>query len=66
MKKTVEFSQVQFLIKWWMQQVPRSQKVQKTVEVPRMWYMNTIVDMVEMKRQVPTTQTNRRGKVSIP
>ena len=33
------------------------QKVQKTVEAPRMWYMNTIVDMLEMKRQVPTTQT---------
>ena len=49
-KKTVEFSQVQFLIKWWMQQVPISQKVQKTVEAPRMWYMNTIVDMLEMKR----------------
>ena len=39
-----------------------SQKVQKTVEAPRMWYMNTIVDMLEMKRQVPTTQTNRRRK----
>ena len=28
-----------------------SQKVQKTVEAPRMWYMNTIVEMLEMKRQ---------------
>ena len=61
-KKTVEFSQVQFLIKWWMQQVPMRQKVQQTVEAPRMWYMNTIVDMLEMKRRVPTTQTNRRRK----
>ena len=41
---------MQFLIKWWMQQVPMSQKVHKTVEAPRMWYMNTIVDMLEMKR----------------
>ena len=24
--------------------------------------MNTIIDMLEMKRQVPTTQTNRRRK----
>ena len=41
-------------------EVLSSQKVQKTVEAPRMWYTNTIVDMLEMKRQVPTTQTNRR------
>ena len=53
---------MQFFIKWWMQQVPKSQKVQKTVEAPRMWYMNTIVDMLEMKRHVPTTQTNRSKK----
>ena len=39
-----------------------SHKVQKTVEAPRMWHMNTIVDMLEMQRQVPTTQTNRRRK----
>ena len=26
-----------------------SQKVQKTVKAPRKWYMNTIVDMLEMK-----------------
>ena len=40
-----------------------SQKVQKTVDAPRMWHMNTIVDMlVEMQRQVPTTQTNRSRK----
>ena len=58
--KSRESSQVQFLIKWWMQQAPMSQKVHKTVEAPRMWYMNTIVDMLEMKREVPTTQTNRR------
>ena len=45
-----------------MQQVPMSQKEQKTVEAPRMWCMNTIVDMMEMKCQVPTTQTNRRRK----
>ena len=51
-RKTVEFSQVQFLIKW-MQQVPMSQRLQKTVEATRMWYMNTIVDMLEMQRQVP-------------
>ena len=36
-----------------------SQEVQRTVEATRMWYMNTIVDMLEMKRQVPITQTNR-------
>ena len=54
---------MQSLIKWWMQQVPMSQKAQKTAEAPRMWYMNTIVDMlVVMQRQVPTTQTNRRRK----
>ena len=34
-----------------------SQKVQKTVEAPRMWYMKTIVDKLEMNRQ-----TNRRRK----
>ena len=39
-----------------------SQKVQEIVETPRMWYMNKIVDMLKMKRQVPTTQTNRRRK----
>ena len=39
-----------------------SQKVQKTVEAPRMWYMNAIVDMLEMQRQVHTTQTSRRRK----
>ena len=39
-----------------------SQKVHETVEAPLMWYMNTIVDMLEMKRQVPTPQTNRRRK----
>ena len=51
-RKTVKFSQVQFLIMWWMQRVPMGQKVQKTVEPPRMWYMNTIVDMlVEMQMQ---------------
>ena len=51
-RKTVKFSQVQFLIMWWMQRVPMGQKVQKTVEPPRMWYMNTIVDMlVEMQTQ---------------
>ena len=45
-----------FLIQWWMQQVPVSQKVHKTVEAPQMQYMSTIVDMlVEMQRQVPTT-----------
>ena len=27
-----------------------------------MWYMNTIVDMLEMKHQIPTTQANRRRK----
>ena len=27
-----------------------SQKVQKTVEAPRMMFMNTIVDMLETKR----------------
>ena len=53
---------MQFLIKWWMQQVPMSQKVQKTVQAPRMWHMNTIVDMLDMKRQVPTTQANRHRK----
>ena len=30
-----------------MQRVPMGQKVQNTVEAPRMWYMNTIVDMHE-------------------
>ena len=40
-----------------------SQKMQMTVDAPRMWYINTIVDMlVEMKRLVLTTETNRRRK----
>ena len=61
--KKTDFSQVQFLIKWWMQQVPNEvRRCNKTIEAPRMWYMNTIVDMLEMKRQVRTTQTNRRRK----
>ena len=34
-----------------------SQKVQETVEAPRMWCMNTIVDMLEMKRQVRWKRT---------
>ena len=51
-----------------MQQVTMSQKVQKTVEAPRMWYMNTIVDMLEMKRQVPTPhrQTDAENGGSAP
>ena len=39
-----------------------SEGAKKTVEAPLMWYMNTIVDMLEMKRQVPITQTNRRRR----
>ena len=30
-RRLLSFRRVKFLIKWWMQQVPMSQKVQKTV-----------------------------------
>ena len=54
---------MQFLIKWWMQQLPMSQKVQKTVEAPRMWYMNTIVDMLQMEaHQVPFPERVEGGE----